>query len=204
MKTIQLHHNQWVNKLLEALWAYKITWRNVTRHTPYELVYGKQVLFPIKFQVKTFRMTTQLGMNLTKAQEQRLMQLNELDEIRQDAYHKTLLVQDQRARWHDNFIKKKVFRVSDWALLYDSKFKHFKGKFSTHWLGPYEVVEVFDNGSVRIITIDNEQTSFVVNDYRLKVYHRPLSHDLFLQDIQKDPGLELVQGNDQPLAGSVD
>lgn len=96
-KTIHLHHKDWVDKLPEALWAYQITLRNVTRHTPYELVYGKQVLFPIKFQVKTFRTTTQLGMNLNEAQEQRLMQLNELDEIRKYAYHITALVQNQRA-----------------------------------------------------------------------------------------------------------
>eukprot|EP00253_Pinus_taeda_P014836 PITA_14836 len=48
-KTIHLHHRDWAEKLPEALWAYRITWRNVTRHTPYELVYGKQVLLPIKF-----------------------------------------------------------------------------------------------------------------------------------------------------------
>eukprot|EP00253_Pinus_taeda_P022703 PITA_22703 len=68
-KTIQLHHMDCTNKLLEALWAYRITWRNVTRHTPYELVYGKPVLLPIEFQVKTFRTTTQLGMNLNEARE---------------------------------------------------------------------------------------------------------------------------------------
>ena len=47
-----------------------ITWRNTTKHTPYELVYGKQVLLPIEFQVKNFRMAAQLGMNLDEAQEQ--------------------------------------------------------------------------------------------------------------------------------------
>eukprot|EP00253_Pinus_taeda_P020509 PITA_20509 len=80
-KTIQLHHMDWVDKLLEALWNYRITWRNVTGHTPYELVYGKQVLLPIEFQETTFNTTTQLGMNLNEAQEKRLMQLNEFDKI---------------------------------------------------------------------------------------------------------------------------
>ena len=52
-------------------------------HTPYELVYGKEVLIPIEFQVKTFKMAVQLGMDLSKAQKHRLEQLNELGEIRQ-------------------------------------------------------------------------------------------------------------------------
>jgi len=85
----------------------------VTGHTRYELVYGKKVLLPIEFHVKTFRTAGQLGMNLNEAQEQRLMQLNELDEIRQDAYHRTALVQDQRARWNEKFIKKKIFHLGD-------------------------------------------------------------------------------------------
>jgi hypothetical protein len=54
-KTVQQHHEDWEDQLPEALWAYKTTWRNTTRFTPYELVYGKQVLLPIEFQVKTFR-----------------------------------------------------------------------------------------------------------------------------------------------------
>ena len=69
------------DRLPEALWAYRITWRNTTGHTPYELIYGKQVLLPIEFQVKTFRMAAQLGMNLEEAQRQRILQINELDEI---------------------------------------------------------------------------------------------------------------------------
>ena len=53
-KTIHLHHKDWADRLLEALWAYRITWTNIIGHTPYELVYGKKVLLLIEFQVKTF------------------------------------------------------------------------------------------------------------------------------------------------------
>jgi hypothetical protein len=155
-KTVQLHHKDWVDRFPEALWAYRTTWRNTTGHTPYELVYGKQVLLPIEFQVKTFRTAMQLGMDLDEAKKQRILQLNELDEIRQDALQRTTLIQEQRTKWHDKYIKKKSFQSGDWALLYDSRFKNFKGKLSTRWLGPYEVDTVYDNGSVKIKTIDEE------------------------------------------------
>jgi transposase InsO family protein len=85
-KTVQLHHKDWVDRLPEELWAYRTTWRNTTRFTPYELVYGKQVLLPIEFQVKTFRIAVQLGMNLSYAQQQRVAQLNELDEMHQGCH----------------------------------------------------------------------------------------------------------------------
>jgi hypothetical protein len=67
--TVQLHHKDRADRLHEALWAYMIAWRNTTGHTPYELVYGKQVLLPIEFQVKTFRTTMQLGMDLNEAKK---------------------------------------------------------------------------------------------------------------------------------------
>lgn len=48
-KTINMHINDWAEKLLKELWAYRTTWRNNKGHTPYELVYGKQVLLLIEF-----------------------------------------------------------------------------------------------------------------------------------------------------------
>ena len=97
-KTIQLHHKDYAYRPPKAFWAYRITWRNTTGHTPYELVYGKQVLLPIEFQVKTFCMAVQLGVDLEEAQEQRILQINELDEIRQDAIQRTMLIQNQRMK----------------------------------------------------------------------------------------------------------
>jgi len=57
-----------------------------------------------------------------------MRQLNELDEIRQEALQKTSLVQQQRSRWHDKYIKERKFHPGDWAVLFDSKFKNFQGK----------------------------------------------------------------------------
>ena len=91
-KTFHLHIRDWAENLLEALWAYHTTWRNTIGHTPYELVYGKQVLFPIEFQIQTYKTTVKLGLDLSEAQNQRMGQLNELDEIRQDVIQKTSLV----------------------------------------------------------------------------------------------------------------
>ena len=55
-------------------------------------------------------MAVQLGLDLTEAKKHRLEQINELDEIRQDVVQKTSLVQQQRARWHDKYIKEKKFK----------------------------------------------------------------------------------------------
>ena len=99
-------------------------------------------------------MEAQLGMNLDEAQKQRILQINELDEIRQDALQRIMLILNKRKKWHDKFIKKKQFNTGYWELLFDSRLKFFKGKLTTRWMGPYEVVTTFDNGSVKIKTID--------------------------------------------------
>lgn len=46
-------------------------------------------------------------MDLSEAHQQRLNEINELDGMRQDVIQQTYFVQQQRAWWHDKFIKKK-------------------------------------------------------------------------------------------------
>ena len=52
-------------------------------------------------------MTIQIGMDLEEAQKQQILQISELDEIRQDALQRIMLIQTQRKKWHDKFIKQK-------------------------------------------------------------------------------------------------
>jgi hypothetical protein len=123
-----------------------------------------------------------------------------LDEIRQDSIQRTILVQSQRSKWHDKFIKKKQFQPGVWALLFDSRFKTFKGKITTQSLGPYEVDTVYDNGAVKIKTIGDGQVSFVVNGHRLKFYHKPISREDFLQVMSADKELALVNAEVPPCS----
>jgi len=70
-------------------------------------------------------------------------------------------------------------------LLYDSRYKDFKGKLRTRRLGPYVVERCHDNGSMQIRTIDEEAIPLLVNGHRLKIYKRPLSKQEFIDDINK-------------------
>ena len=62
----------------------------------------------------------------------------------------------------------------------------------THWLGPYEIEEIFDNGVVKIKTIDEASISFVVNGHRLKFYNKLINKEDFMRKISIDLDLELV------------
>jgi len=95
-------------RFLEVLWAYTTTWRNTTGFSLYELVLDKNPVFPIEFETNTIRTTLETNLNLTRAQRHKLKQLNELDENHLVVVQQTYIIQQQRAKWHDKFIKKKL------------------------------------------------------------------------------------------------
>ena len=111
--------------------------------------------------------------------------MNGLDDFKMQAILQTEVTQIQRKIWHDKNIKDKQFQEGDWALLYDSRYKDFKGKLMTRWLGPYVIEKCHDNGLVQIGTIDAEAIPLLVNEHKLKVYKRPLSKKEFIDGIKK-------------------
>eukprot|EP00253_Pinus_taeda_P017120 PITA_17120 len=138
-KVVSSSRKYWVDCLVEATWAYNTTWKTTTGFTPYELVYGKKALVSIEFEYNTLRVAAQLDLDLSHAQHERLLQLNGLDDHRMQALLHSEIVQLQRKIWHDRQLNEKQFQLGDWALLYDSRYKDFRGKMRTRWLGPYTV-----------------------------------------------------------------
>jgi len=184
-KVVSNNREDWEERLVEATWAYNTTWKTTTGFTLYELVYGEKALLSIEFEYNTLMIATQLDLDLSSAQKERLFQLNGLDEFRMQALLHTEVVQLQRKIWHDKNIKEKQFQEGNWALLYDSRYKDFKGKLRTRWLRPYVVERCHDNGSVQSRTIDEEAIPLLVNGHGLKVYKRPSSKQEFIDDINK-------------------
>lgn len=80
-------------------------------------------------------------------------------------------------------------------LIYDSRFKIFEGKFHTWWMGPYEVIRVFENGVFEVKTIEGQDSVFLVNGHRLKKYFRPLTKKDFSQQVQQQFGTVVENGN---------
>ena len=66
-KTVASHRRDWATRLPEALWAYITTWKSTTGYSPYQLVFGKQPIFPIEFEIQTLRTTHEVVLDLTEA-----------------------------------------------------------------------------------------------------------------------------------------
>ena len=68
-------------------------------------------------------------------------------------FHKNVKKQRKKV-WHDRHIKKKQFSIGGLVLMYDSKFFKHPGNLKTHWLGPYLVKEIIDEGVVKLEKLD--------------------------------------------------
>ena len=102
------------------------------------------------------------------AKEERLLQLNELEELRNEAYDSAIIYKDKTKKWHDQRILRREFKVGDQVMLFNSKLKLFLGKLKSKWSGPYIVVSSTTFGAVTLRTSNKEE--FKVNGQRLKHY----------------------------------
>lgn len=91
-------------------------------------------------------MVDQLYLDITRVQKEILIQINGLDEFRMQALLHTKLIHLERKVWHEKHIKEKAFQQGNWALLYESRIKDFKGNFMTIWIGCYQIEIFHDNG----------------------------------------------------------
>ena len=74
---------------------------------------------------------------------ERLLQLNELEEIRSEAYENARLYKEKTKRWHDNLILRREFHPRQQVLLYNSQLRLFLGKLKSRWSGPFKIKQVF-------------------------------------------------------------
>ena len=99
----------------------------------------------------------------------RYLDLNELEEIRNDAYLNSKIVKERSKKWHDQMITGKNFNKGDQVLLYDSKLHLFSGKLKSRWTGPFIVEQAYPNGSVDLLN-PNDNRVIKVNGQRVKPY----------------------------------
>ena len=109
-----------------------------------------------------------LSFDFKMAKEKRLLQLNELEELRNEAYDNARIYKDNTKKWHDQRILRKEFRVGDQVLLFNFRLELFIGKLKSKWSGPYTVVS---SNTFGVVTLrDSNQEEFKVNGHRLKHY----------------------------------
>ncbi|XP_030508927.2 uncharacterized protein LOC115723579 [Cannabis sativa] len=109
-------------------------------------------------------------MDMVVAGQQRMLQLHELEEIRNEAYESSRIYKEKTKAFHDKNIHRKNFVEGQKVLMYHSRLKLFPGKLKSRWIGPFVVTKVFPHGAVEVVSPTTGK-AFKVNGQKLKPYY---------------------------------
>ena len=101
MKVVNTNRKDWSVKLLDSLWAYKTAYMTILGMSPYRLVYGKTCHLPVEVEYKAWWAIKKLNMDLSRVSMKRFLDLNEMEELRNDAYSNSNIAKQRLKMWHD-------------------------------------------------------------------------------------------------------
>nr|GFA23290.1 reverse transcriptase domain-containing protein [Tanacetum cinerariifolium] len=184
-KTVGENRALWSDKLEDVLWAFRTAYKTSIGCTPYRLVYGKACHLLLELEHKAYWALKHTNFDLTTAGDHRKLQLNELNELRDQAYENSLIYKEWTKKLHDDKIKNRIFNVGDQVLLFNSRLKIFSGKLKSRWSGPFTIFEIYHYGTAKLIHPDG--CNFKVNCHRLKHYHGGDPPPLKIPDVTTFP-----------------
>ncbi|GJY49760.1 reverse transcriptase domain-containing protein [Tanacetum coccineum] len=134
-RTVGENRASWSDRLDDALWTFCTAFKTLIGCTPYKLVYGKSCHLPIELEHRAYWALKHANLNLKTAGDHRKLQLNELNELRDQAYENSLIYKERTKKLHDSKIKNRIFNVGDQVLLFNSHLKmvrpfHYNRSFS--------------------------------------------------------------------------
>nr|GFB13104.1 reverse transcriptase domain-containing protein [Tanacetum cinerariifolium] len=153
-RTVGENLASWSDKLEDALWAFHTAFKTSIGCTPYRLVYGKACHLPLELEHKAYWALKHANFDLKTAGDHRKLYLNELNELRDQAYENSLIYKERTKKLHDDKIKNRIFNVGDQVLLFNSRLKIFSGKLKSCWSGQFTISEIYPYGTAKLIHPD--------------------------------------------------
>ena len=99
----------WSKHLDDALWAYR---------TAYRLVFGKMCHLPVEVEHRAYWAVKEMNMKAHDCEEERKLQLQELEELRLEAFDSAMWYKERTKLWHDKNLRVKELRVGQKVLLF--------------------------------------------------------------------------------------
>nr|GEV26589.1 hypothetical protein [Tanacetum cinerariifolium] len=170
-KTIRNNRKEWSYKLDDALWTFQIALETPLGTTSLRIIYGKACHLLVKLEHKAYWNIKNCNIDLTKAGANMFLQINELDEMRLDAYESFISYKERTKRWHNKRIKTPTkYGKGDKVLLFNSHLRLLPKKLKSRWYGLFSVSKDMKNSAIELY--DEDGNEFIVNKQRVKPYQK--------------------------------
>eukprot|EP00253_Pinus_taeda_P016485 PITA_16485 len=147
-KVLEENKKNWHKKLVNALWADRLTTKRSIGVSPYELVYGLESKFPSSLGIPVMKLLQESQADPNDMQR-RVNQIICLQQTRDHVYNRVQILQEKLKKAFDRRTKAEDFNMGNKVLKWDSrrenKGKH--GKFDSLWRGPFIIQAVQGNNT---------------------------------------------------------
>ncbi|XP_020598499.1 uncharacterized protein LOC110038079 [Phalaenopsis equestris] len=173
-KILHANKKEWHEKLSEALWAYRTTYRTPTSSTPYALTFGSEAVLPLEVELPSLRIAISNNVNSEDNTRLRLEELDSLEGLRLQAQQNLELYRARMARAHDKLVRPCTFMVGDLVLVLRRPIishRRSHRKFEPTWEGPFVIEKVYEGGAYFLIDADGSHPMPPINGRYLKRYY---------------------------------
>jgi len=156
----------WAKEVPRIVWAYHTTPQSTTRETPLSLVYGSDAMILVEIQDNSPRFQNFV---VEESNEERKVNLDVLDEVREDARIKAEALKRMVEYKHNSKLRPRQFQVADLVMRKAHPY-HLENKLSPKWTCPFRVTEALGNEVYRLETLEGGAIPRTWNATNLKFY----------------------------------